>query len=408
MNRTFGKLFIRMNPQKPPQRPAGGKQSRRWIPYLGLGLLVILVAAGLWPRPTPIETAAVKSGPLRASVNEEGKTRIRHRYVVSAPVSGLLRRIPLKAGSEISSTNAVVAVIDPLPPALLDARSRSLAEARRDSAAAQLERAREAHRFATSELKRSEKLHEARALSAQELEQAQWREVSTSREKTAAESALRLAEAELAEFDNAIPNPRPPVELHSPVKGRVLRLIEESSRVVGAGTPLLEVGDPTDLEVIIEVLSRDGAAIQAGTAVELEQWGGSEALKARVRYVEPAAFTKVSALGVEEQRVNVVADLLTPPEDRGNLGDQFRVDARIITWQTESTLKAPTGGLFRQGADWHAFVLENGRARLRTVKIGKSSGTEVQILDGLKEGEVVILYPGDRIREGQSVKPVTI
>jgi HlyD family secretion protein len=172
--------------------------------------------------------------------------------------------------------------------------------------------------------------------------------------------------------------------------------------------PLVEIGDPTDLEVIIEVLSRDGAAIKPGTPVELEQWGGAEPLKAAVRFVEPAAFTKISALGVEEQRVYVVADLLTPAELRGNLGDHFRVEARIITWESQSVLKAPSGALFRQGDQWHAYVIADGRAQFRPVKLGRSSDIEVEVLDGLKEGDEVILYPGDRIKEGLRVKLVKL
>jgi HlyD family secretion protein len=397
-----------MNPPTLSKRTNGnGRRPRRILPYLGGAVLVALIVAGFWPRPAPVETARVTIGKLRSSVNEEGKTRIRQRYTISAPVNGQLRRIPFKAGAEIS-TDTVVAVIDSTSPALLDARTRSLAEARRDSAAARLERARAQHKFAASELRRSEQLYREKTVSTQELEQRQWEEISAARELTAAEAALREAEAELVEYSHPGGTNRPTVELRSPVAGRVLKVFEESSRAVLAGTPLLEVGDPTDLEVIIEVLSRDGAAIQPGTPVELEQWGGSEPLKAVVRYVEPAAFTKVSALGVEEQRVYVVADLLTPPGQRGNLGDNFRVEARIITWQNEQALKAPAGALFRRGDQWQAYVVADGRAQLRAVKVGRTSGVETEILEGLKEGDEVILYPGDRAREGLRVAVVKL
>lgn len=397
-----------MNPSTPaaPKRN-NGRRPRRWLPWLGALLLVTLIVAGLWPQPAPVETARVATGALRTSINEEGKTRIRHRYVVSAPVAGQLRRIPFKAGAAISS-NQIVAVIDPLPPALLDARTRTLAEARRDTAAAQLERARAAHKFAAIELRRSESLRESKTVSDQDLEQAQWRETSTARDLTAAESTLREAEAEIAEFSTAALSHRPPVEMKAPIDGRVLRVFEESSRVVLSGAPLVEVGDPADLEVLIEVLSRDGAMLAPGTPVELEQWGGGEPLQAQVRFVEPAAFTKVSALGVEEQRVYVVADLLTPPAQRGNLGDNFRVEARIITWQTARTLKTSSGALFRRGEQWNAYVLVAGRVQLRPVKIGRSSGLETEILEGLKEGDEVILYPGDRVKAGHRVKSVKL
>src|SRR5262245_50008244 len=307
-----------MNPSTTPAKRTNGngRRPRRWLPYLGGAVILAFLVAGFWPRAVPVETARVTVGKLRTSVNEEGKTRIRQRYVVSAPVSGQLRRIPFKAGEEISSTGMVVAVIDPIRPALLDARTRSLAEARRDNAAARLERAKAQQQFAASELRRNERLYAEKTVSTQELEQVQWRETSASRELTAAEAALRETEAELVEFTNPAGTNRPPVELRAPVCGRVLKVIEESTRTLVAGTPLVEIGDPTDLEVIIETLSRDGAVIQKDTPVELEQWGGAEPLKAVVRYVEPAAFTKVSALGVEEQRVYVVADLLTPASQR--------------------------------------------------------------------------------------------
>jgi len=193
-----------------------------------------------------------------------------------------------------------------------------------------------------------------------------------------------------------------------PIRGRVLKVFEESARAVTVGMPLVEVGDRTNLEVVIETLSRDGASIKPGTPVELEQWGGAEPLKAAVRMVEPTAFTKVSALGVEEQRVNVVADLLTAPEQRGNLGDNFRVEARIITWESTNALKVSSGALFRRGTQWSAFVIHDARAHSRPVKAGRSSGTETEILEGLNEGDEVILYPGDRIKEGLRVKLVKL
>lgn len=388
------------------------RQHRRWIPYMGGAILLALIVVGLWPQPVPIETAKVTSGSLRATVNEEGETRIKQRFIISAPVTGQLRRIPFKPGAEIISGETVLAVIDPPASSPLDPRTRSTAEARRDTAIANLEKARATHDFAVSELKRNEKLRADGTVSEQELETAQWRETTAAREKTAAESALRLTEAELADFarvdgEGSNSSSRP-TEVRSPVTGRVLRVFEESTRPVTAGMSLLEVGNPADLEVVIEVLSRDGAVIQPGAKVELEQWGGNTPLEARVRWVEPAAFTKISALGVEEQRVNVVADLVTPPEQRTNLGDNFRVEARIVTWETNQTLKAASGAFFRRGEQWETFVLEDGRARLRKVSIGRSSGTEMQILDGLKEGDEVIVYPGDRIRDGLRVRQIEI
>jgi HlyD family secretion protein len=393
-------------------RQNGKHRVRRWLPYVGLVTLVGLIIAGFWPQPVPVETIAVSVGKLRATVNEEGKTRIKQRYTISAPVTGQLRRIPFKAGAEVKGGATIVAVIEPVVPGLLDARSRAAAEARRDAAAANLEKARTAHIFASSERRRFEKLHSDKTVSVQELEAAQMRDDSAMKEETAAAGALRQAQAELSEFGSAgqggTGTDCAPVEVKAPTDGRVLRVLEENARVVAAGMPLVEIGDPSDLEVVVDVLSRDGAAIKPGAKVDFEEWGGTESLEGRVRLVEPAAFTKVSALGVDEQRVNVIADLVTPPERRRNLGDNFRVEARIEVWQADDVVKVPAGALFRQEDQWAAFVLTNGHAQFRHVKAGRSSGAETQILEGLKTGEQVILYPGSRVKDGQRVRPIKI
>ena len=391
---------------------AAKRHTRRWLPYAGAVVLVALITAGLWPRPIPVETARATIGTLRATVNEQGKTRIKQRYVVSAPVTGQLQRIPFKAGAEVHAGQTVVAVIEPVSPTLLDARTRVATEAKRDTALANLEKARAGQRFAASDLRRFEKLHAEKMVSVQELETVQLREASATKEQAAAESALRQVEAEMAEFAGNAPTGTntllDPVQVKAPATGSVLHIFEENSRVVAAGTTLMEIGDPLDIEVVVEVLSRDGAAIPPATPVELEQWGGGEPLKAKVRLVEPAAFTKISALGVEEQRVNVIADLLTPPDQRRNVGDGFRVEARIIVWEATDALKVPAGALFRKGEQWATFVIADGRARLKIVKAGRSSGTETQVLEGLKQGEEVILYPGSRVRDGQRVTPVIL
>jgi len=402
-------LTSEMPPRVASQPPAARRRARRWLPYAGAVLLLALLVAGLWPQPVPVELARASVGRLRATVNEEGKTRIKQRYTLSAPVSGQLRRIPFKAGAEVKAGETVLAVIEPVAPTPLDARARSLAEARRDTAAANLAKAQSTHTFAASELRRFERLYSDKTISVQELETAQLRESSASTGQAAAESSLREAEAELAESTLGEAKPTlPPRELKAPVTGRVLRVFEENARVVAAGTPLLEIGDPADLEIVVEVLSRDGAILVPGTKVEFEQWGGGLPLLGQVRLVEPAAFTKVSALGVEEQRVNVIADFLTPPEQRLGVGDNFRVEARIITWEASQALKVPAGALFRQGEQWATFVARDGRAQRRFVKVGPSSGTETQVLEGLKEGEEVILYPSSRVRDGQRVKEIKI
>jgi HlyD family secretion protein len=395
---------------RPPEKKRQYRK-RRWLPYVGAAVLIGLLVAGLWPTPEAVEVGKAEVGTLRATVNEEGKTRIKQRFTVSVPVSGHLRRIPYKAGAEMKAGETVVAVIDPVTPAMLDVRARALAEAKRDTAAANLEKSKAAHVLAVSELRRIEVLAKEQIISTQELEQVQSRETVTAKEVAAAESALRQAETELAEFtlaSSAVSASAKSIEVKAPVSGRVLRVFEESSRVIQAGAPVVEIGDPLDLEIVIEVLSRDGAAISPQTKVYLEQWGGGAPLEARVRYVEPAAFTKISALGVEEQRVNVIADFVTPPEQRATLGDAFRVEARIVVWESENVLKVPSGALFRHGRDWAVFMFEGGRAKLRRVETGRSSGTETQIIKGLHANEEVVLYPGDRIKENSRIKRLVI
>ena len=377
----------------------------RALPYiLGAGLLAAF-AYGLRPKPAPVETALAATGPLRATVSEEGKTRIRQRYVVSSPVSGQLRRVPFKPGATVAAGD-VVAIIEPMAASPLDNRSRALAEARRDSAAASLEKTRAAHALAANELNRMARMLTEKTVSPQDFESVQMRETAAAREVVAAEGALRAAVAELAVVGpDTVPAQ---LEVRSPVAGRVLHVFQESERPVTAGTALLDVGDPADLEVVVELLSRDGAALAPGARVELEQWGGPQPLAARVRLVEPAAFTKISALGVEEQRVNVVADILTPVAERASLGDNFRVEARVVVWETENTLKVPVSALFRRGSESAAYVVCGGRAVLVPVEAGRSSGREVQVLKGLSAGDEVILYPGDRVTDGQRVKPMKI
>lgn len=393
---------------------------RQWFPWLLALLFVAALIAAFRPAPSPVEIAQVTRGPLRDVLEEEGRTRLRERYLVSAPVSGYLRRIPLKAGDPVDPQTTQVAILEPSPVTPLDDRSRSLAEARRDAALAAVEKARAALHFARLDRQRFEDLFQTGAVSAQEWESFQWRETAALQDLATSESQLRQAEAELAAFHN-YPPPTPsaattaptsstltPIELRAPARGRVLRVFEESARVVAAGTPLVEIGDPTDLEVVIEVLSRDGAILAPGTSIELHQWGQTNPLPARLRHVEPAAFTKISALGVEEQRVNAIADLLAPPDQRPGLGDGFRVDAHLILWSDPDTLKLPAGALFRRGQAWFVFIDNGGRAELRSVQIGRSNAAEAQVLDGLGPGDRVILYPGDRIRPGTRIRPLQV
>ncbi|MEY4939311.1 MAG: hypothetical protein RIQ93_1046 [Verrucomicrobiota bacterium] len=414
------------SPSPRPVKPT----TRSWrpsLPLLGGLALVALIVIGLWPGAVPVESAAVRRGPLVVTVDEQGMTRVKNRYVVSAPVAGQLRRIDWKAGAEVVAGKTVLAVLEPGGVDFLDARSQAQAEARvraagaaRDAAAAQRARASAGARLSAAEFERAKVLREQKVLSAQEYDLAQMRAETGAQDVRAAEFASKVAEFELEQAQALLIRGQPaspgandwkraePIVLTSPVGGRILRVLQESSRVVPAGFPLMEVGDPTDLEVRVEVLSRDGVAIRPGARVILEQWGGSEALAARVRLVEPSAFTKISALGVEEQRVYAVADFTEPLERRATLGDAYRVEARIVVWESPETLQAPSGALFQRRGAWQAFVAEQGRARLRTVKTGRTNGVATEILEGLKAGDRVIVYPGDKVTDGARVAPLVI
>lgn len=381
-------------------------------------MLLALIAMGLWPKPLPVETATVTRGPLSVTVNEEGMTEVRNRYVISSPVSGQLKRIPLKPGAVVEAGKTIVALLETKEADLLDASAEAQAKARvkgaeasRELAAAQRTRADAAAKQAKTDYERLRALLDAGSTSRQETDTAETRAIISQQEARAAVFAFQVAEFEVTQAKAFLQRGRSagereqsePVTLTSPVSGRVLRVFQESARVVAAGLPLLEVGDPTDIEARIEVLSRDGVAIQPGAPVSLELWGGPHPLQARVRLVEPAAFTKVSALGVEEQRVYVRADILEPLERRATLGDAYRVDARIVTWQSDNVLKVPAGALFQRNARWQTYVLAGNHARLREVKVGQGNGYESEILDGLAAGEQVIVYPGDNIADGVRV-----
>jgi HlyD family secretion protein len=351
------------------------------------------------------------------TVDEEGRTRVRNRYVVSAPVAGALRRIEWKAGAPVEAGKTLLAELEPAGADLLDARSQVQAEARvraaqsaRDVASAQRERAAAAFALARSDLARAKDLLTQGAISQQTFDDAATRERTTAQEDRAAGFALQVAGFELEQAQALLLRGKPegsgvPAELpiFSPVNGRVLRVFQESARNVPGGFALLEVGDPTDLEILVEVLSRDGVAIRPGARVFLERWGGEHPLEARVRLVEPSGFTKFSALGVEEQRVNVIADFVDPVEKRATLGDGFRVEARIVTWEGDHVLQVPAGSLFQRGNRWQTFVIVHGRARLREVEVGRSNGLATEVRGGLTEGERVVVYPGDKVSDGVRV-----
>ncbi len=395
----------------------------RWIKqifmvWLLAGLIGGVVYAFL-PRPLAVDIAVAARGPLLVTVDEDGKTKIRERYVVSAPVAGRLLRITLRPGDTVSSRHMVVATIEPSLPELLDSRAIAQTEARVKGAEAavsqsvpNLEKAVAAFEFAESENERARQLRERNSISPQEFEEKKMLERTRREELRAAKFASEIAHYELEQARAALLRTRPVADgtmrseqfdVPAPICGRVLHVFEESAAVVAAGASLIELGDPTDLEVEIDVLSSDAVRIRPGARVILEQWGGGYPLEARVRLIEPAAFTKTSALGVEEQRVNVIADFVTPLAERGALGDGFRVEARIVVTEKTDVLKIPTSAMFRRDGAWAAFVLQGGRAELRLLRVGARNAVEAEILEGLTEAEQVIVYPSDKVQPGAAI-----
>ena len=382
----------------------------------GAVLIVGMIVWAFLPKPVVVETATVERGPLMVTVRDDGRTRIKDRYVVSSPVAGQLQRITLKPGHEIE-TGQVLASVAPTPPELLDPRTRAAAEARvkaaneaRQQAEALLERAMANYEYAQSELRRVQALLESGSTTTQELERARLAVRSTESELNSARFGVRIAEHELELAKTTLmwmhpetANEEQLLRIGSPVAGKVLRVMQESMAVVTPGTPLLEVGDPKNLEVEVDVLSSDAVKIEPGARVWLEYWGGAEPLEARVRLVEPAGFLKISALGVEEQRVWVLADFVSSQAEWQNLGDAYRVEARIVIWEAEDVLKAPVGALFRLQENWAVFLVQDGEAELRQVEVGHRGEHEAEVLGGLAAGDEVVLHPSDRVRDGVEV-----
>ncbi len=397
---------------------------KKWVPKM-LPLVVLMVVAGLlgvgfWPTRIQVDLTRATRGTLRVTVDEDGKTRIREKYTVSAPVSGKLFRIELEEGNAVSAQQTVLARIEPSDPALLDARAQAEAEARVHAAEASvqqamaaLQRAKEAYALAEHEYARALELVPKRTIAMSEFDQYEHRERMAQTDVRSADFGvavanfeLDLARVALTRTENNSADSRVPgtLTITSPIDGRVLRVLQENAGVVTPGTPLLEIGDPRDLEMEIDVLSTDAVKIRPGAAVIVEHWGGAGNLEGRVRLVEPAAFLKISALGVEEQRVNVIADFTSSFDQRTTLGDAYRIETRIVVDEVDDAILVATGALFQQRDRWHVFRIVDGRAALQQVEVGKSSRLETEVRSGVSEGEALILYPTDEIEHGTRVR----
>lgn len=379
--------------------------------------VVALLTYGFWPNPIRVDTGRVTRGSMQLTVEEEGRTRVKDRYILSVPVSGILQRLELEVGSRLVA-GAVVARIRPAAPVLLDERQYAVAGTRLDAARAGLEQARENLAMAIEEAAYSEKewqrvedLHRTGIGSDQDLDRALLANRRARTNRVSAEFGVRIAghevESARAALQWAVQTPGNDnlLIIRSPVDGVVLELPNKSERPVMTGEPLLQIGNPLSLEIRADLLSTDAVRVEPATRVMVKRWGGERILEGRVRMVEPAGYTKISALGVEEQRVPVLIDLISGQELWGRLGDGYRVVAEFILWEGEEILQVPTSALFRSGEEWALFGMENGRANRRPVLIGHQTGLFTEVLGGLREGDWILTHPDERIEEGVRVEP---
>ncbi|GAA5524494.1 macrolide export protein MacA [Microbulbifer aestuariivivens] len=384
-----------------------------------LGALGLFFVYAYLPDPVPVDLAEVSRGPLEVQVRDEGYTRVHDVYVVSAPVTGYLLRINREVGDEVSAGKTLVAQMLPASPAFLDKRGRTQALAAIQSAEAALNLAHAERRdaearlaFARADVRRIRAMAVKNYVSQSELERA---ELALDSAVAAVDTAKAAERARAGDVDSAralliapepgsVSDPKDIVQVTAPVSGRVLRLQQESERVVLAGTPLVEIGNAAKLEVVVDLLSRDAVQVEPGAPVEFTSWGGDRPLSGSVRLIEPFGFTKFSALGIEEQRVNVIVDFTEPRERWSRLGHGYRVDAAIRIWRGEDILQIPTGALFRHRGDWAVFRVNGERVERVLVKVGRNNGLQAEILDGLENGQVLVLHPSERISDGVKVQ----
>jgi HlyD family secretion protein len=395
---------------------------------------VLVAAAGAvaaawfaWPRPVGVDLATVVQGPMEVTVDDDGKTRVRHIYTVSAPIPGKVLRIShpdtkhemsLHVGDQVKANETVVAIMQPTIPGFIDVRSReelqaavSAADAAIVLAEAEISRIQAALEFSRSDLQRAQTLTRSAVISPKALEKAQLDVTANEAALASAKAQLGVRRSERASIAAKLINPasvtpsRDPnccVQIRAPVTGRVLRIVRDSEATVAAGAPLIDIGDPLDLEVIADLLSSDAVQIKPGAPVEIEGWGGPR-IRGRATRVDPAGFLKVSALGIEEQRVRVTIDFAEPPEAWSQLGHDYRVIVHVTTWKGDGVLMVPVAALFRKGDDWAVFSVKSGRARTTLVKVGHRNARMAEILSGLAVGDTVVLHPSDRVSDGAAV-----
>jgi len=403
------------------------RHSRSFFTFVLIALLLLVLGLAFWPRAIQVELGEVTRQDMQVTINEEGRTRVQDAYLVATPLAGRLLRVEVQPGDKVEKNNTLVAQMLPSNPAVLDTRSREqaryvlvAAEAAVRLAQAELNKALANQELAMSELKRTQKLRAKGSVSDADLDYALRTERTAQATVDAATAvvAMRYAELEhartrLVNYDDqqrlntAYATTDQPVKIpiKSPITGQVLRVIQQSEVTLPAGAPIMEIGNiENDLEVVTQLLSTDAVQVKAGATVLIKKWGGSGSLKGVVKRVEPWGFTKFSALGVEEQRVNVLIGFTSANPAEKGLGHGYRVEAQIVIWQQADTLVVPSSALFRNGKSWSVFLVKAGQARQQQVVIGKNNGQQAEVLSGLEVGDQVVLYPSSDLTDGQKVK----
>jgi len=392
---------------------------------LGLGAaaaaLVAALVWGLWPQPMPVDLAPVTRGPMQGTITAQGVTRARNPHAITAPITGAATRSPVEVGDRVTADETVVAVIRPADPALMDARTRAQAEAAVAEAEAavgvaesNLSQAESALDHSTRQLERSRTLADRGTIPQRMLEDIEAAHLSAQQAREVARAQLELNRAALARAEAQMLGPQPMfapedgadaccVQILAPQSGIVLAVSDQSARLVQAGSPLLTIGNLDEMEIELDLLSTDAVQVPPGARAIVERWGGDGTLEARLRRIDPAAYTRVSALGIEEQRVRLRLDVLTPPEARVGLGDGFRVHVRLIIWDAEDLVQVPQAALFRDGDSWAVFVREGDRARQQAVEIGRQAAGHAEVRAGLPEGAQVVLFPSSTLTEGARI-----
>ena len=386
-----------------------------------VAFLLIGLVYGLWPRAVLVDLITLERGELRVSIDEEGETRVRDVFTLSAPVAGRVRRIELDPSDEVIAHETIIAEIEPIDPEFLDTRSTAQAEAGVEAAKAaktlaqaSVEEAKAELEFAQAELERNRKLFKENTVSERTLDEA---ERSFKTRSAALGTARAMLQMRIFELEHARAQLMTPIDtmdqhglchcipIRAPVNGRILQVLHENEGVVPAGQALVDIGDPGSLEIVVDLLSSDAVKVRAGQPVIIEEWGGEGELEGQVRRVEPFGFTKVSALGIEEQRVNVIIDFNSPAEQWSRLGHGYQVEVKIVIWEGKDVIKLPLTSLFRDNERWAVYREENGRAQLQYIELGRRTGLEAEIIEGISTGDRIVAYPSDRVTEAVRISP---